>query len=457
MSQTTLWPTPYQDGLFYFLTDSVLLTAYIKLAIFIIKVSWIKRLVRSRDNVYVAPCERDNMVGGPLADINVVEMSVQRAGPFCGALLADMGAEVVKIERPEVGDGARWEGPGPEGKAAYFMANNRNKKSVELNLKSEAGRGAARELVSEADVFLENFGYGVAEKLGLGYEEISSVNEEIVYASIKGYGETGPLKEKPGLDLILQAEAGIMSVTGPEDGDPVKVGQAVGDLGAGMFATMGILSQLFERDSSGESNGGKIDVSLFDTIVSFMNEYFTNYSMTGKVPGTQGTSHQTAVPYQLFDTADDYIVIGVPNDTRWDDFVDVVGREELRQYKTNADRVENRETVVGIIQEEFNKESLQYWTEKLTDAGIPNGPLNDVEDVVEHEQTQARGLLETYDDPDWGECLLPGHPIHYSDHDTSIRSPAPKLGEHTDSVFEEVIDSQTTLEEWRDKGAFGDN
>jgi crotonobetainyl-CoA:carnitine CoA-transferase CaiB-like acyl-CoA transferase len=395
------------------------------------------------------------MAEGPLSDINVVEMTVQRAGPFCGALLSDMGAEVVKIERPEIGDGARWEGPGPDGKTAYFMANNRNKKSVELDLKSEAGQDAAQELVSKADVFLENFGYGVAEKLGLGYEDVVSVNEDIVYASIKGYGNTGPLKEKPGLDLILQAEGGIMSVTGPEGGQPVKVGQAIGDLGAGMFATIGVLARLHERDQSGKPTGGKFDVSLFDTIVSYMNEYFTLYSMTDQIPGTQGTSHQTAVPYQLFDTSDGNIVIGVPNDRRWDDFVDVVGREELRQYETNKKRVENRETVVGIIQEEFNKKSTSHWQNQLTESGIPNGPLNDVEDVVNHEQARERGLIETHNDPDWGECLLPGHPIRFPDYDTSIRSPAPNLGEHTETVFKEVADSQTTLNEWREKGAFG--
>jgi len=234
---------------------------------------------------------------GPLADLNVVEMTVHRAGPFCGALLADLGAEVVKIERPGVGDPARTQGPGPDGKSGYFMANNRNKKSVELDLKSDSGRKAALELLAEADVFVENFGYGVAEKLGLGHDDVAAVNEDIVYASVKGYGETGPSREKKGLDMILQAEGGIMSVTGPQGGDPVKVGQAIGDLTAGMLATIGVLARLHERErvSSG-SFVGKFDVGLFDAIVSVMNEYITFHSMTGEVPGPQGGSTSLSVP-----------------------------------------------------------------------------------------------------------------------------------------------------------------
>jgi len=403
---------------------------------------------------------------GPLTGLSVVEMTVHRAGPFCGALLADLGADVVKIERPGVGDPARAQGPGPEGKSGYFMANNRNKQSVTLDLKTESGTEAALELLAEADVFVENFGYGVAEKLGIGYQSVRAVNEGIVYASIKGYGETGPAKEKPGLDLILQAEGGIMSVTGPEGGDPVKVGQAIGDLSAGMFATIAVLARLYERegiDTDGERTTGtaepfvgKFDLGLFDAVVSVMNEYLTFHSLTGEVPGPQGTSHQAMVPYQLFETADGYVVTGVPSDERWDDFVDVVGREELREYPTNADRVEQKDTVVGIIQEEFAKQPTVYWLDTLTEHGFPNGPLNAVDDITDHEQARARGLVRSHEDPDAGECLLPGHPVNFPDHETPIHSPAPRLGEHTEEVFRAVADDQTTLDEWQERGAFGD-
>jgi len=405
--------------------------------------------------------EGRNRTGGPLAGLNVVELTVHRAGPFCGALLADLGAEVVKIERPGVGDPTRVQGPGPENRSGYFMANNRNKQSVELDLKSEAGRGVARELVAGADVFIENMGYGVADRLGLGYEDLRTGNPDLVYASVKGYGETGPLREKKGMDLVLQAEGGIMSVTGPEGGDPVKVGQAIGDLTAGMFATVGVLARL--QEVAAGDGGGKLNVGLFDAVVSMMNEYLTFYSMNGEVPGPQGVTHQSIVPYQLFETANGHVVTGVPSDDRWEAFCDLLDREDLREYDTNEQRMANFEAVTGAIQEEFAEESTAYWLSRLTDYGFPNGPLNDVADVVAHDQTAARDLTWSADsDPDassesgTGEgLLLPGHPLHFPDYDPELRRPAPGLGEHTEGVFGTVAE-QTTLDEWRDNGAFGD-
>jgi crotonobetainyl-CoA:carnitine CoA-transferase CaiB-like acyl-CoA transferase len=389
-----------------------------------------------------------------LDDVLVVELAVHRAAPFCTALLADMGADVVKIERPGVGDPTRTQGAGPEGKSGYFSALNRNKRSVELDLKTDAGQEAARELAADADVFIENFGYGVAERLGLGYDRLAEVAPELVYASIKGYGKTGPMKEKPGLDLILQAEGGIMSLTGPEDGDPVKVGQAVGDLTSGMFAAIGILARLHEAEQTG--SGGQFDVGLFDAIVTLLNEYPTQYDLTGEVPGTQGTSHQTLVPYQLFDTADGQIVLGVPSDDRWDDFVDAVGCEEVREYGTNDERTANREAVVGSIQERLNEEPADHWAGVLTEANFPNGPLNDVAEVVDHPQAEARELFTRIEDRGV-DLMLPNHPLHFPDYDdVGVRGPAPGLGEHTESVFSEVAGDQTTLDEWRAGGAFGD-
>jgi formyl-CoA transferase/CoA:oxalate CoA-transferase len=388
---------------------------------------------------------------GPLAGLTVVEMTVHRAGPFCGALLADLGAEVVKIERPGVGDPTRVQGPGPENRSGYFMANNRNKQSVELDLKSEAGREVARELVGKADVFVENMGYGVADRLGLGYDDLSGPNPDLVYASVKGYGETGPLREKKGMDLVLQAEGGIMSVTGPEGGDPVKVGQAIGDLTAGMFATVGVLARL--QEVAAGQGGGKLDVGLFDAVVSMMNEYLTFYSMNGEVPGPQGTSHQSLVPYQLFETADGYVVTAVPADDRWDEFVDVVGCESVREYATNAERVENETEVVAAIQTELAAEPTDYWQDALEAAGFPVGPLNDVADVVAHEQAEARGLVPRFDDPDAGEVVLPGHPVHFPDHSTAIRSLPPELGEHTETVLRSLGHDDASIARLREDGA----
>lgn len=401
-------------------------------------------------------------VAGPLADVTVVEMAVHRAGPFCGTLLADMGADVVKIERPGSGDPSRGIGPGPEGRSGYYIALNRGKRSVTLNLKTEAGRSAALDLIADADVFIENFAPGVAEKLGVGYEAIREVNEDVVYASIKGYGETGPLKDKKGLDLVIQAEGGITSVTGPEGGDPVKVGTPVVDLGTGIFATVAILARLYQRERGRAPGGenapdgasGKFDVGLLDTAVSLMNEYPTLYSLTGEVPGPQGVAHQTAVPYQSFETADGEVVTGVVSDRRWDDFVDLLGREELREYPTNHDRAEHRDRVVEIIQEEFAKEPTDYWIDRLTERGFPNAPLNDVADLVDYEQVRARELVEEVEDPEAGRTLVPGFPIRFPETDTSVSGSAPSLGEHTEEVFSEVADDQTTLDRWVEGGAF---
>ncbi|ESS07318.1 MAG: putative acyl-CoA transferases/carnitine dehydratase [uncultured archaeon A07HB70] len=261
------------------------------------------------------------------------------------------------------------------------------------------------------------------------------------------------MREKPGLDLILQAEAGLMSLTGPEDGEPVKVGQAIGDLTAGMFAAVGILARLHEAERTGR--GGEFDVSLFDAVVTLLNEYPTQHDLTGEVPGTQGTTHQTLVPYQLFDTADGQLVLGVPSDSRWDEFVDAVGCESVREYGTNAERTANRETVVDAIQDRLAEESTAYWTEVLTGANFPNGPLNDVAEVVDHPQAEARELFARVDDRGTS-FLLPNHPFHFPDHDdVGVRGPAPDLGEHTESVFADVAGDQTTLDEWREGGAFG--
>jgi len=392
---------------------------------------------------------------GPLSGIEVVELSIHRAGPFCGAILADLGADVVKIERPGMGDPSRNQGPGPAGCSGYFMANNRNKRSVSLDLKTDSGKKAARKLLAEADVFIENFGYGVAEKLGLGYETLCEQNPNIVYASIKGYGNTGPYKERPGLDLILQAEGGIMSVTGPEEGKPVKVGQAIGDLTTGLFATIGVLARLYQRTHSNDGFDGSFDVGLFDSIVTLMNEYLTWYSINGHIPGPQGRSHQTVVPYQLFETADGQVATGVPSDERWSEFVQLLGVDEIEKFTSNEHRIENREEIIEILQTRFRTKPTDYWVERITKHGFPAGPLNDVEDVVHHDQTRARDLVYEYTNEAGDKYFLPGHPINFPDYNPEMRYPVPRLGEHTGEVFQEVT-NQTEIDDWKKDGAFGD-
>lgn len=402
---------------------------------------------------------------GPLSGLTVIEMTYYRAGPFCGTILADMGADVIKVEQPGQGDPNRGYGAGPDGRSGTFMALNRNKRSVTVDLKTDAGRKAMLELLAEADVFMENFSLGVVERLGIDYDSVEAVNDDLVYASVKGYGETGPYKDKKGVDLIMQAEGGIMSVTGPDGGHPVKVGQAIGDLSAGLFMTVGILGRLYEREQKRDADGadgngefvGKFDVGLFESVVRLMDEYITLYSLTGHVPGPQGTSHQTMVPYQMFDTADGKIVVGVTKDEHWDRFVDMLGCDDIREYRTNAERVEHREEVVDAIQDALEAESTEYWREKMTEQGFPNGPLNRIDDVVEHEQATARGVVQAYDDPEAGEVLLPGLPINFEGQSQEIPADSvPHLGEHNRDVFAAVAGDMETYERWRTRGAFGE-
>jgi len=388
-----------------------------------------------------------------LRDVTVVDFSRFRAGPWCTQLLSEFGAEVIKVERPGVGDSARHSHPAKEGLGVNFISRNRNKKSVAVDLKTDAGRQVVEDLIADADVLVENFSLGVLDRLGLGYEYLAEeVNPGLIYASIKGYGEKGPYKDKKGVDLVMQAEGGIMSVTGTEDGEVVKVGQAIGDIGAGLFTTISVLAALNHRQRTGE--GQKIETSLFGTIVSFMEEYLTMYGVTGENPGPRGTRHQTGVPYELVETADGQIVVNVP-DRRWETFAaDVLDAPELAEYDTQQARQENYEEIMATLRPRFRERTTDEWAEILDDLGCPNGPLNQVSDVVEHPQAREREYVFEYDDANVGEVLLHGHPIHLSKTDTEIRSGPPLLGEHTGEVLRERLNlSETEIESLREQDA----
>ena len=373
-----------------------------------------------------------------LEDVTVVDFSRFRAGPWCTQVLSELGAEVIKVERPGVGDSERDSHPSKEGLGVNFISRNRNKKSIAVDLKTEAGRQVVEDLIADADVLVENFSLGVLDRLGLGYEYLAEeVNPGLIYASIKGYGEKGPYKDKKGVDLVMQAEGGLMSVTGTEDGEVVKVGQAIGDIGAGLYTTISVLAALNHRKRTGE--GQKIDTSLFGTIVSFMEEYLTMYGITGENPGPRGTRHQTGVPYELVETADGQMVINVPN-RRWETFaVDVLDAPELAEYDTQQQRQENYDEIMSVLRPRFREQSSDEWEEILDDLGCPNGPFNQVSDVVEHPQARDRGYVFEYDDPNVGEVTLHGHPFHLSKSPKEIRSGPPLLGEHTGEVLRERL------------------
>ena len=378
------------------------------------------------------------MSNAPLSDVTVIDFSHARAGPWCTQLLGELGAEVIKIERPDGGDGTRHSYPEQNGMGVNFISRNRNKESVAVDLKTDDGRALVEALVADADVLVENFSLGVLDRLGLGYEYLSSeINPSLVYASIKGYGEKGPYKDRKGVDLVMQAEGGLMSVTGPEGGPPVKVGQAIGDIGAGLYCAIGILTALHRREYTGE--GEKIETNLFGTIVSFMEEYLTMYGITGEDPTPYGTRHQTIVPYELFETADGYVVLFVP-DGGWETFVsEVVGEEALRAFDTPRLRQEHYEEITTAIRAVLRERTSSEWVEVFDDLGFPCGPLNSASDVIAHPQARARGYVFEYDDPIVGEVTLHGHPLHFSAGETEDCSGLPQLGQHTNDVLTDRI------------------
>lgn len=393
------------------------------------------------------------MSDAPLKDITVIDFTRFRAGPWCTQILGELGADIIKIERPGIGDTTRGSYPKKEGMGVAFISRNRNKKSVAIDLKTEEGRQVGEDLIAEADVLVENFSLNVMERLGLGYDYLKEeVNPELIYGSIKGYGEKGPYKDKGGVDLVMQAEGGIMSVTGTEDGEVVKVGQAIGDIGAGLFNTIGILTALTHRERTGR--GQKIETSLFGVITSFMEEYFTMYGITGEEPAPRGTRHQTGVPYELVETKDGDMVINVP-DRRWEEFVtDVIDAPHLAEYDSSRLKQEHYEEIMAELRPAFRAKTTDEWAGILDELGCPNGPLNTVSDVVEHPQAQARDYVFEYDDENVGEVLLHGHPFHFSETPREIRSGPPRLGQQTGDVLRERLGlSEREIEDLLDRDA----
>ena len=401
----------------------------------------------------------------PLEHLTVVDLSRYRAGPWCTQILGELGAEVVKIERPGVGDPERHSHPEQGGMGVNFIARNRNKRSIAVNLKHEAGRQVVEELVAGADVLVENYSLGVMEDFGLGYDYLTEeVNPDLVYALIKGYGEEGPDSDRRGVDLVMQAEAGIMSVTGPEDGQPVKLGQALGDIGSGLYALVGILTALYERERLGDDGEGdrsdgagqKVETNLFGTVVSFMEEYITRHGITGEDPTPYGTRHQTGVPYELFETADGHMVLSVTGRGAWERFVTEVleDADHLLEYDSQRLRQEHYAELMAAIRPTLRERSTAEWREIFDDLGFPNGPLNRVSDVVEHPQARARDYVFEYEDEAVGEVTLHGHPLHFSEADTSVRSGPPQLGEHTDDVLTGHLDrTPAEVDRLREDGA----
>lgn len=376
---------------------------------------------------------------GPLAGVRVLDLSRILSGPFVTMTLADLGADVVKVERPGQGDDTRhWGPPFVGGESAYYLSINRNKRSIALDLKSPEGVAVVRRLARHADVVVENFRPGATERMGLGYADLAALNPRLVYVSISGYGQSGPEASRPGYDAIAQARSGLMSVTGESDGPPVRVGVSSTDLTAAMWALAGTLAALYQREATGR--GQHVDVSLLDGQVSWLTYVAGGYFATGEIPARHGSAHPTIAPYQAFETSDGHVMVAVGNDKLWVDFCEVLELQDLvadPAYATNPARVENRDTLIPLIAKVMLGKSTREWTELLDAVKVPVGPIQSVADAVRDPQVLARGMILQAEHPTAGIVKSIACPI-VVDKSSSLRRPPPLLGQHTDEVLREL-------------------
>ena len=371
-----------------------------------------------------------------LSNIKVLDLSRVLAGPFCTMILGDLGAEVWKVESPTVGDETRrWGPPFKNGVSAYYLTANRNKKSITVDLKTEEGIRLIKHLVKDADVVINNFKTGTMEKLGIGYDTLNVINPGIIYCSITGFGETGPYKDMPGYDFIIQAMSGLMSITGDENSGPQKLGVAITDVLTGLYATIGIQAALLERTRSGK--GQKLDLSLYDSAVSALINIGSNYLMSGKIPERLGNHHANIVPYQTFKTKDGEIVIAVGNDNQFKALCDVLEKPDLaedKRFLTNPDRVKYREQLTTRLQDIFRKKPTAYWQEKCNDNNIPCGPIQNLKEVVNDPQLHEREMFINMEHPTAGPIKMIASPLKLSRTPVSYRFPPPDHGEHHSEI-----------------------
>jgi formyl-CoA transferase len=377
-----------------------------------------------------------------LDGIRVLDLSRVLAGPYCSMVLGDLGADVIKVERPGAGDDTRrWAPPETGGEAAYYLCLNRNKRGVTVNLKSEGGRRIIRDLARRSDVLIENYKTGTLARLGLGYAELKAENPGLIYCSITGFGQTGPYRERAGYDFMIQAMGGIMSVTGEPDGPPMKVGVPIVDVTAGLYAATAILSALRHRDRTGE--GQQVDMALLDAMVSWLVNLGSNYLVSGDVPERVGNASPNIVPYQAFEAADGaYIALAVGNDGQWRRFCEIAGLDGFAddpRYATNPARVQSRAVLVPHIAAAIRRRTAQDWLQALEVAKIPCGPVNTLDQVFADPQIQARNMAARVPHPTAGTVPLVGSPMKLSETPTTIRRHPPLLGEHTEEVLRDLL------------------
>lgn len=394
---------------------------------------------------------------GPLAGLKVLELTQIMSGPTCGLLLADMGADVIKIEKLPGGDDSRgYRDPQVNGVSAPFMMLNRNKRGLALNLKSEAGRALLLRMVKDADVLVENFRGGTMDKLGLGYDVLKAANPGLIYCAITGYGRTGPYADKGGFDLIAQGFAGLMSVTGEPGRPPSKNGNAVSDMNAGILAALGILAAYIHKLKTGE--GQVVDTSLSDAALQQTYWHAAVWFATKKSPQPTGSAHLLTAPYQAFQAADGWINIGGANQSNWERICDVLGHPEWRtdpRFATNSDRMAHLDTLVGLMNAVVSTRTRAQWQSDFDAAGVPAGPVHTIGEALEHPQTLARGMVVELDHPQAGHTKAIGCPIHFSATPTDTRRPAPLLGQHTRELLAELGLANAEVEQLLADGVVG--
>lgn len=397
--------------------------------------------------------ETNNKPSGPLSNITVLDLSRILAGPTCTQLLGDMGAEIIKVERPKAGDDTRKWGPpyvqdahgNNTDESAYYLSSNRNKRSITIDLSQSEGQHLIRQLVKKADIFLENYKVGDMQKFGLSYDELKKENPSIIYCSISGFGQTGPYAKRPGYDFLIQAMGGIMSFTGEPDGNPMKTGVAIADVMCGMYASNAILAALHHRKNTDQ--GQYIDISLLDTQVSWLINGALNYLTSQNLPKRHGNGHPNIVPYDLFPTSDGYMVMAIGNDAQFARFCDFAKTPELATntlYLSNESRTMNRETLTPILQEITAKHPIQYWLDGLEKHNVPCGPVNNVEQVFNDPQIKHRNMQikMTHPQAGKGSIDLIGNPIKFSKTPVTYRRHPPTLGEHTHEILNEYLNLQ---------------
>jgi crotonobetainyl-CoA:carnitine CoA-transferase CaiB-like acyl-CoA transferase len=371
----------------------------------------------------------------PLEGIKVLDLSRVLAGPYATMVLADLGADVVKVEHPERGDDTRhWGPPFVGGESAYFLSVNRNKRSIGVDLRDPDGLERVRRLAAGADVLIENMRRGTLERFGLGYEALKETNPGLVYCSVTGFGP-GEDRERPGYDFLVQARAGIMGITGSPGGEPTKVGVAIADIVCGLYAATAILAALHRREATGE--GARIEVPLFESALSWLANRGQEYLVSGEDKGRMGNAHPTIVPYQTFDASDKPIAVAVGNDAQFGRLCAAIGRPELaddERYATNPARVANREELVEILQERFAERTADEWVERIREAGVPIGPVNTLADVFSDEHVLSSVILQTVEHPAAGVLEMLASPVLVEGERPPIRRPPPTLGQHTEEL-----------------------